>query len=49
MDDYECARTAIAKDGVKIMPLMLIKVMVVIRILSSVIRILTRRTLFPKA
>ena len=42
VDEYECDRTTIVKDGVMIMPLMLIAVMVVIRIL-------TRRTLFPKA
>jgi hypothetical protein len=40
VDEYECDRTAIVKDGVMIMPL--ITVMVIIRILS-------RRTLFPKA
>jgi hypothetical protein len=42
VDDCECDRTTIVQDGVMIMPLMLITVMVVIRIL-------TRRTLFPKA
>jgi len=40
VDDYKCDRTATVKDGVIIMPLMLITVMVVIRILT--------RTLFPK-
>jgi len=42
VDDYECDRTAIVKDVVMLMPLILITVMVVIRIL-------TRRTLILKA